>query len=302
MATQESQGYPSININTHMSRAPVHVTVTSSIRETSLSFNDAPVDLLSSYFTGREEELARVSTALGVVHDDSPSRCVVYGMHGLGKTQLALQYAKQCFEQQRYAVVFFISATTIEKLHRGFDDLLELVNHPQRFELVEQNARLRAARRWLENSGSIDWLLVLDNVDASTINFIRELLPRKNRRGNILFTTRTDNVAKALAGQRHGLIELELPNVEDAAKLLLEESETDLDSVTPSTVSKAENVVKCLGRLPLAVSHAASFMRQTCKSLDDVLHLFQSKHRVQVRFDHRIICCILDIRAILTDD
>jgi NB-ARC domain len=280
--TREGAG---VNVINHVKRDQYYFNVhVSSNKEALPPFNEAP-DLLSLYFTGRENELAQIGSTLDVDHGDTPNRCVIHGMHGLGKTQLALEYAKSAFERQRYTAIFWISASTIEKLNYGFVDLLDLVNHPDRFSLVRQEARLKAAQRWLENSGPIDWLLVLDNVDGSTLKFLVDYLPRKNRRGNILFTTRTDTVATALLGSarnQHKVIELVLPGIEEAVKLLLEESDMDASSVTPAIAGKAEEVVRCVGCLPLAVSHMASYMKDACKSLDDILQLFHSEHRIQV--------------------
>ena len=250
----------------------------------SLSFNDAPLDLLSGHFTGREQELAHLETVLDVAHGDVPTRCVIYGMHGLGKSQLVLQLAKLTFNRRRYSIVFWISATTIEKLNQGFVKLLHLVGHPDRFH-QEQSAKLIAARRWLEEASSIDWLVIFDNVDIAALGFLREHLPRKNWRGNILFTTRTENVAQGLAyaaGQQHELFELRLPNAKDAAKLLLEHFE---EQGTDTLSSKAEDVARCVGFLPLAVAHAATFMKQSGKSLDDMLALYQGEHKIDVSSD-----------------
>jgi hypothetical protein len=93
------------------------------------------------------------------------------------------------------------------RLHYTADNL---VHHPDRSH-PEQGARLTAARRWLEDSGFVNWLIMLDNVDPSTLSFLREHLPRRNRQGNILFTTRTSTVAQALAytaGQQHETLDL----------------------------------------------------------------------------------------------
>jgi tetratricopeptide (TPR) repeat protein len=259
---------------------------------TTTSLNDAPLGLLSLYFTGREWELVHIRETLDVIHGDIPTRCVVYGMHGIGKTQLALQFARLSFEQQRYSHIFWFSATTVEKLQDGFTKLLHLVHHPDRSHL-EQGARLTAARRWLEDSGFVNWLIVLDNVDPSTLSFLREHLPRRNRQGNILFTTRTSSVAQALAytaGQQHEPLDLRLPSVEDAIMLLFAESRTDAIGVTTVTLSKAREVVNYVGRLPLAVSHTASFMKETQETLDDILLLLHSEHRTQVCFDARSAC------------
>jgi hypothetical protein len=257
----------------------------------SLSFNDAPLDLLSVHFMGRDKELASIGQALEDNYGDIPTRCIVYGMHGIGKSQLALQFAKLSFEQRRYSLVFWMSSTTVEKLNQGYIHLLNLVGHPDRLH-PEQSARLTAARRWLEESRHIRWLLVLDNVDPSTLEFIRQILPRKNHKGNILFTTRTATVATALAraaGQQHEVIELELPNVGDAAYLFLREGGIDVTGTTALTVSRAEKVVRRVGCLPLAVSHAASFMKESHKTLGDIIHLLDSK-QLQVRWHALALC------------
>jgi hypothetical protein len=254
----------------------------------SLALNDAPLDLLSVHFTGREKELARLSEIMDVNHEDLPTRCVIHGMHGLGKTQLALQYAKTSYDHGRYSLIFWISATTTEKLNSGFVKILDLIRHPARLYLADQSSRLTEARRWLEDLDSINWLLVLDNVDVSTLDFIRENLPRQNRRGNILFTTRTVDLASALshaAGKQHPVLELELPDAQDAVDLLLRESGIDAVSATWLTASKADEVAKCVGCLPLAISQTASFMRQCHKELDYMLHLLQSEQRMQVCAD-----------------
>jgi hypothetical protein len=278
--------------NYYLTLPQVETGASSNQAPPSLTLNDAPLDLLSVHFTGREKELARISEILNGVHGDVPTRCVVHGMHGLGKTQLALQFAKSSYIRGRYSLVFWISAATIDKLNTGFVKILDLIQHPARFYLSNQTSRLTEARRWLEASASISWLLVLDNVDVSTLDFIRENLPRQNRQGNILFTTRTLDVASVLssvAGQQHQVLELGFPDARDAIGLFLRESGIDSASVTRLTANKAYEVVKCVGCLPLAISQAASFMNQSHKELDYTLHLLQSEGKMQVCSRHCII-------------
>ena len=142
-----------------------------------------------------------------------------------------------------------------------------------------------AARRWLEDFDAGTWLLIIDNVARETVDFLREYLPRKNGRGNILFTTRTEGVAKALthvAGEQHHTVELRIPDPEDAAKLLLKHLS---GSETPADSSKVREVVNGIGCLPLAVTQAASYMAETGSSLDDMLTLFKSKRKIDVGLD-----------------
>ena len=239
-------------------------------------FNDAPIDLLSSHFTGREKELQDIGNALDVTYGDTPTRCIVGGMPGIGKTQLMLKYVAISYDQQRYHVVFWISGATVEKVNQGFTKVLTLVGHQDH---SEQSTRLTSARRWLEES-TIKWLLVLDNVSQEVVTFLREHLPRKNRSGHVLLTTRSAVVAEVIAtvaGQQHHVFELQTPNLKDAAKLLLREA-----GVNAGKASVAEAVVKRVGCLPLAISHAASFAKQSHKNLDDLLGLYQSTHQYEV--------------------
>jgi hypothetical protein len=249
------------------------------------SFNDAPIDRLSTHFIGREKELEHLANVFDTIQGDAPTRCALHGIAGIGKSQLALQYAKQMYDRRRYALVFWISATTIEKLNHGFAKVLDLVEHRDR-DHPEQSTRLTSARRWLEEDESVKWLLIFDNVDKGTVDFLWEHLPRKNPRGNILFTTWTKVTADAVvctAGQQHQTFELRAPGLQDAAKLLLIEAGFDTSNITPSSTSRAEDLVKCVGCLPLAISHAASFVKQSHKSLDDLLDIYRSEHKYQVR-------------------
>ncbi|EGO26606.1 hypothetical protein SERLADRAFT_447764 [Serpula lacrymans var. lacrymans S7.9] len=202
-----------------------------------LSFNDAPVDLLSIHFAGRDQELHTIKQLFGSIQDDVPSRCAIYGMPGIGKTQLTLQYAKLSYQQKQYTYVFWISGATVEKLNQGFVKLLNLVSHPERNN-PEQDARLVAARRWLEDCSATSWLVVFDNVSRDTLSFLREHVPRKNVRGNILYTTRTEDVAKAVvnaAGQQQHILELRVLDIKDAASLFFQNAEIDEEDTSSSS-------------------------------------------------------------------
>ena len=270
-------------INLHVSSPQPTITSPSTSNNAAQCppFNDAPLNLLSVNFTGREMEMALIIEFLDTMYGDIPARCALHGMHGVGKSQLFYALAKYLYDQGRYTNVFWMQATTIEKLHQGFSKLLYLVSHPDHSS-PDDGIRLTAARRWLEEYNSGRWLLVIDNVARDTVDFLREHLPRKNARGNILFTTRTEDVAKALtqvAGKQHGIVDLRIPDVEDAAKLFLKHLS---DLKAPTDASKVREVVKGIGCLPLAVAQVASYMTETGSSLNDMLALFKSERKIDV--------------------
>jgi tetratricopeptide (TPR) repeat protein len=252
-----------------------------------LSFNDAPIDLLSSYFTGREDELDHIGRAFGTSYGSVPTRCAIHGMPGMGKTQLALQYAMRSYHQQQYSIICWISGATVEKLNQGLTKALTLVGHPDR-DHPEQSTRLTSARRWLEEcdaDGCHKWLLIVDNIAQETVGFLKEHLPRKNMAGNILLTTRTEAAAEAgtaVAGQQHPVIELCAPDLNNAANQLLKEAGVDTSSADTASINGAKALVKCVGCLPLAITHAASLARQSHKNLEYVLGLYQGTHKFEV--------------------
>jgi hypothetical protein len=250
----------------------------------SRSVNDAPLGILSVHFTGREKEVAFLKDALSKVEGRELSCCAIHGMPGVGKSQLVLHYAKLSFDLGRYSYVFWISATNVDKLNHGLSKILDIVGHPDRC-LQEQSAKLMSARLWLEERQECDWLLIFDNVDSSTLDFLRTYLPRRNARGNILFTTRRADMAETLMtmmGNQNSILPLRSMELQDSANLLLKDAGFDKGIVSPSMSSQAEELVQCVGRLPLAIAQAAACMKQTHTTLEEMLELYKSAQMIEV--------------------
>jgi hypothetical protein len=248
------------------------------------AINDAPIDLIAAHFTGRDKELNMIDGVLRTSHDQSPNRCAVYGMPGLGKTQLSLRYAKLQFDLGRYSHVFWIQATTVEKLNQGFAKILDLIRHIDRCH-QEQSAKLTSARLWLEgpDKDDVNWLIVFDNVDRTTLDFLRMHLPRQNARGSILFTTRTCDVAEALVvGRQNCTLGLGALDVPTAVELFFQDASVNTDILDHTLVINAEEIVECVGRLPLAVAQAASFMKQSQKNVEEILALYKGEQKMDV--------------------
>jgi hypothetical protein len=251
------------------------------------SFNDAPVDLLSIHFMDRQQELTQVRDAHQFCEENSPARCAIWGIPGVGKTQLAIRYSKIFLEDPTVSALFWISCSTLERLHQGFSRMLALIDHPDQFK-PEQNARIIAARRWLEQpeiSGIYRWLLVLDNVDMTTIDFLRENLPRQGRRGRLLITTRTEAVAQAVcraSGRLHPHFEIKPPAMEDSTTFFFKSFGVGANSMSSVGRRQVTDLMKCLGCLPLAVEHVASFMSQSSQTIDGFTRLYQGKQKSDV--------------------
>jgi hypothetical protein len=284
---QETQNLPSV-LSKDVRTVPLFATSENRPFKTfTSSFNDAPVDLLSIHFMEREQELDLIRNAHQVSEGNAPARCAIWGIPGVGKTQLAIRYTKIFLEDATVSAVFWMSCSNLEKLHQGFSKLLNLIGHPDQCK-PEQNARVVAARRWLEQpeaSGILRWLLVLDNVDISTIDFLRENLPRQGKHGRILITTRTEAVAHAVcksSGRLQLSLELEPPAVENAITFFLKSVGVSENSMSSVSRHQVTDLIKFLGCLPFAIEHAASFMTQSSQTIDSFTRLYRGNEKSHV--------------------
>ncbi|KZP22291.1 TPR-like protein [Athelia psychrophila] len=250
-------------------------------------FNDAPIDRISSCFTGRESELDFITISFNTFQSDKPTRFVIYGMPGLGKSQLALQHANLAFTAKtRKNYVFCVSATTVEKLSQGLARILGLLNHADRNH-PDQAVQIAAVRLWLEQSdrhGCRRWLLIFDNVTAESAKFLRDHLPRQNASGTILITTRTRNIAEAVAnvaGQKHLIFQLKALSKAQSVSLLLKKA--GIDDIAPADLASAEKLVSRMGCLPLAVQQAGSYMKRSgLKNTNQLQEMYDKRGLSQV--------------------
>ena len=207
-------------------------------------------------FTGRDGELLRIDGTLwsgndGVAAITQPVS--VSGLGGIGKSTLAREYGWQA--QDGYAGVWWLNAAS-EKDAASWggveQGLVALGDHylPGLARSADRAAAAREALRVLASgSFSKPWLLIFDNVDNPTV------LDVWRPQGNVktLVTTRLTRIAR-------GVIEVEIKEwaMPDAVRYLLAESaRADL------TEHDARAIAEALGRLPLALSHAAAYLRDT---------------------------------------
>ncbi|KAI4123451.1 MAG: hypothetical protein LQ338_005248 [Usnochroma carphineum] len=242
---------------------------------------DLPSLILSPYFTGRDKELQQVDHALRTSSSDLPARCVIHGMPGVGKTQLALRFASLAYQEGQHPYVFWVSGASDEKLTRDFCKLVDLVR-PRGWSTLDQRAKITVARDWLENAEDVkSWLLVLDNVTQETTGMLlRDILPRRNSRGKLLMTTKTATVAEVLTGPGESFqLALQPLRVGDAVALLWKGAKMERKSG-----EDAKRLVRSIGNLPLAIDQAASYMRFSGSNpkemLDQVTEVIGEKGRI----------------------
>ncbi len=222
------------------------------------------------YFTGREELLRRLAATLRggeVVGISQPQ--AVSGLGGVGKTQLALEYAYRYY--QDYEAVLWMRADTQEALISGFVAFAALLQLPEQEER-DQLKIVQAVKHWL--TSHTRWLLLLDNADELTL--VRDFLPPAGR-GHTLLTTRASSM-----GRLAHPIEVDALDNEAGALLLLRLTyrlapDAPLEQAEASERTIALSITQELGGLPLALDQAGAYIEETHCSLADYLQLSRSQ-------------------------
>ena len=232
------------------------------------------------YFTGRDDLLDRLSQHLRPTeqHDSALTRRValtqplaIKGLGGIGKTQIAVEYAYRSREQGRYTHTFWVNAASTESILASFVEIAGFLPAFAARNEADQRKLIEAVKHWLEHCEQ-PWLLIFDNVDHDDdLAAIREYLPQRGN-GSVLLTTRASAVgslATAVAVETMGFFE--------GTQLLLYRAQR-LEQASDEEINRAGNIVVALDHFPLALDQAGAYIEETQCSLEDYLDLYQS-HR-----------------------
>ncbi len=232
------------------------------------------------FFSGREQELADLHThlqrhsaaAIGQVR-------AISGLGGIGKTQLAVEYAYR--HRQEYRAVLWVRADTLETLNASYSELARLLRLPEQA-AREQEVIVQAVRTWLETRA--DWLLLLDNLDEPSVLFPSDETGRSGTHspflpvapgGHVLITTRHANLASLGLGMAHPLT-IEVFTPEQGAAFLLRRANLQ-GQPTPGERELARQITEELDGLPLALDQAGAYLATTGESLAGYLRLYQQR-------------------------
>ena len=236
-------------------------------------------------FTDREVELERLYKALKETkHEVSKQPQAVSGLGGIGKTQIAIEYAYRFHKD--YQAVFWIRANSLETFISDFINVADLLNLPES-KMENQKIVINAVNRWLQDH--IDWLLILDDVENWMM--IREFIPSTSN-GDIILTTRahTTGVTALLLG-------VDKMTTEEGALLLLRRThalgqDAQLINASVADLAIAKEIAHTIEGIPLALDQAGAYIEEMGCALSDYLKLYQ-KHRLEilsfrgeVAFDH----------------
>ena len=219
------------------------------------------------FFTGRDNVLKNLKETL-----TEKGAAALSGLGGIGKTQVAVEYAYQY--REGYAAVLWVSANSHDTILSSFGAIASVLKLPEK-DAQDDQLTVNAVKRWLENTPG--WLLIFDNADDLAL--IRKFLPTKGQ-GHLLLTTRT----QAMGGIARRVEIKTLPETEGALLLLRRAdiiSANGLLVTVPETDRKiAQAISREMGGLPLALDQAGAFIEETPSTLAEYHNLYLTEGKV----------------------
>ncbi|KAI0107085.1 hypothetical protein GGR51DRAFT_517343 [Nemania sp. FL0031] len=228
------------------------------------------------HFVARTGELIEMREALA--SDGSRRIVVLHGLGGIGKTQIAIAYAKRYRDE--YSAIFWLNIKDETSIQQSFTKVARqiLLQHPEASYLraldpqQDQEKVVEAVKAWLSLPGNTRWLLIYDNYDnprlSNDINDrginISQFIPEAYQ-GSIIVTTRLSQVDLG-----HRIQVKKLESLHDSLEILATTSGRDgLD-----TDIGAKRLIEELDGLPLALATAGTYLRHVPIRLADYLRLY----------------------------
>ncbi|KAJ5740078.1 hypothetical protein N7533_012862 [Penicillium manginii] len=206
--------------------------------------------LENRHFTGRESTLEELKQKL--FFQGNTEKVALFGLYGIGKTQVALQLARWVKAHISDCSIFWAPALSLESFEQACSQIAKTLQIDRYsdgenvIELVHQH---------LSSDKAGKWLFIVDNADNGSLLFddLYQYFPA-SKTGMTLLTTRDHEVAFSFAGR--DTIKVEKMTTEEGVAFLTKIIGPDSLRDQKSTILLLEE----LNFLPLAISQAAYYM------------------------------------------
>lgn len=208
---------------------------------------------VSSVLTATEEE--------GNVHTT-----VLWGLGGVGKTQLAAGHAEKLWRAGSVDLLVWITASTREEIVAEYARLAaDLLAKEE----PDPDVAARRFLAWLATT-SARWLMVLD--DLRKPEDLRDLWPPEHPTGSVIVTTRRTDAS--LQGHGRKIVKVGLFAPKESSDYLTAKFEKQ-----PYLADDVTGLASTLEHLPLALSQAAAYMVDQQLTCSEYRQLFEDRRR-----------------------
>ncbi|KAL9109562.1 MAG: hypothetical protein Q9227_005742 [Pyrenula ochraceoflavens] len=231
-------------------------------------------------FVGRSAMLEEIADRLFV--SQKCQKLALVGLGGIGKTQLALEFAYTVKDRWPEYSIFWIPALSMESFEQAYREIAIECSIPTE---NEENDLKISVRRYLSKGLAGKWLLIVDNADDQEIlagqpdgrEGIVDYLPQ-NEDSLTLFTTRHKELAVWLANSH--VVELGEMDPQEALDFL-QSSMIDKEALRDEEVTT--QLLDELAFLPLAISQAAAYLNTLRASVQEYLLLLRGTEQDMAR-------------------
>lgn len=222
------------------------------------------------HFTGREDELRKLRDQLqsGITAVIRQPPSALYGLGGVGKTQIAAEYAHRYADD--YEVVWWVRADQEDSIQSSLVALGTQLRLPD----VSPGDRDRSFRAVIDALQAGDpyskWLIIFDDVTQPAR--LRRYVPQGS--GHVIVTSRIREWRQVLSTDGIEVKEFYRP---DTVRFLLDRVPqlTSRDAGGADPAAEVDRLATALGDLPLAVEHAAAYLSQTGMSASEYIAAFE---------------------------
>ena len=229
----------------------------------------------NAFFCGREDVLQQLHvqfTGSGIA--PSIQQQVIYGPAGIGKTQVALEYAYR--HQQDYSHILRIDAASEYTLSGDLMKVASTIGLP--LETSSLQELIASIKVWLAEQQN--WLLIFDNVIE--LEVLHNYVPESATNGRVLYLANAASTSDLIH-----IIELPELGTEAGLQLLLQRAGVKLDQVSPQVQTEATTIVQALGSLPLALNQAGAYIDASSYNLAGYLSLYEKQRQALTRWRGR---------------
>ncbi|KAI8623395.1 hypothetical protein F5Y19DRAFT_481760 [Xylariaceae sp. FL1651] len=240
-------------------------------------------------FVGRAAIMKKLQQRLSSTN--SGARVSLFGLGGVGKTQIALEYAYRLREEHPDKSVFWVRASNAEQFRQSFHSIALECSIPGNDN--PEVDMLPLVKRWLEGNSQGRWLMIIDNADdAQLFSQLSQASNRSNSvshdgnplgqyipvcaHGSILATTRNKQAGLKFS-KGESLIEI--------CKMDNDESEQLLRSNLGEHVAASGDLLKLSSRLehlPLALAQASAFIHENTMTIDSYIRLLDENNQNRI--------------------
>jgi NB-ARC domain len=144
--------------------------------------------MADGFFISRDTELKQMENILLNNSNYSTRKVLILGgMGGIGKTQLAITYAKRHYTS--YSSVFWLNAAFESTLNSSLRDVANRILPPETVSKLDDDQLRIQVSNWLSELDNTRWLLIFDNYDDPDQYTLTKYYPSVAH-GSIIITTR----------------------------------------------------------------------------------------------------------------